>query len=190
MSLSFCSMRTSTFSSNRFARSELPPRTRFRATTRTSPGLPTWMFVSPETFRTRRRGIPSTAKTFSTVSSKLSPSPASSSIPTKAALTERADHRVKARSHGRVTHPQLALDVFEVPSGFDERLQELQLLRGELVETTERERPLDARAARGAFQTRDAERFGADRAFRDHRVRHEPKMLACLIKCQDKLSDM
>ena len=103
---------------------------------------------------------------------------------------QRADHRVKARSHGRVAHPQLALDVFEVPSGFDERLQELQLLRGELVETTERERPLDARAARGAFQTRDAERFGADRAFRDHRVRHEPKMLACLIKCQDKLSNM
>jgi hypothetical protein len=58
------------------------------------------------------------------------------------------------------------------------------------VEAAEREGALDAGPAGRALEACDIERFGADRASRDHRIRHEAKMLAHLIESQAKLSDM
>src|SRR5438876_1128056 len=77
---------------------------------------------------------------------------------------ERADHRIEARPHGRVADPELALDILEVATRFDERLQELELIRCELVEPAESERTLETRAAGGALEARDAQRLGADGA--------------------------
>ena len=104
--------------------------------------------------------------------------------------TERADHRVKARAHGRVAHPELALHVFEVAAYLDERLKKLQLLRCEPVEPAESEGAFQARAAGRAFKARNVQRVGADGASRDHRIRHELKVRAGLIESQGKLSVM
>src|SRR5439155_26919407 len=55
---------------------------------------------------------------------------------------KRADHRIEARPHGRVADPELALDILEVAARLDERFEELELIRCELVKPAEGERTL------------------------------------------------
>src|SRR5206468_3734268 len=102
---------------------------------------------------------------------------------------ERADHRIEPRAHRRVADPELALHILEVAACLDERLEKIELVRGEVVKPPERERAFDTSAAGRALEARNAQRVRADGASRDHWIRHALKVRVGLIECQAKLSD-
>src|SRR5205814_2753464 len=85
---------------------------------------------------------------------------------------ERPDDRVQPRSDRRVRDAELALDVLEVASRADERLEELELIRGQRVEPAQGEVALEPGAAGLALEAHDPKRFVADRATADDRIRH------------------
>ena len=102
--------------------------------------------------------------------------------------SERADHRVEPRPHGRIRDPKLALDILEVPACADERFEELGLLGGQGLEPPEREGALEARPAALAVEAHDAQGLVADGTATDDRIRHNLTVRAGLPDCQRKLN--
>src|SRR5207244_10471575 len=101
---------------------------------------------------------------------------------------ERADHRIQTRADRGIAHPELALDVLEVAARLDERLEELELLPGELVETTQNEGALETSPAALALEARDTEGLAPDGAPRDLRMRLGPRLRSGTKECQAKQS--
>ena len=100
------------------------------------------------------------------------------------------ESRVEPRADRRIADAELALNIFEIAARADERLEEIELIRAELMEPTKGERAFDPSPAGCAFEASHAERLRTDGAPGNHRICHEAKMLANLIESQAKLRDM